>query len=348
MTPRPSVSAGHGMLATMPATPPQPSPLGAITLVTGAAEFLAERAVSRVLATVNSEAPDADVTDISGSTIASGQLAALTSPSLFATVRALVVRDLQDLPDDAQADLLAYAENPSPDVACVLVHPGGNKGKRVLDGLRKQPGVHEIKCAAPKPWELGKWVASEVREHGGSIEDDAAGFLVAAIGNDMRALAAACDQLVTAIAPAAGLRGRITLELVRKYFDGRAEVKSFDIADAAIEGRLGDALEQLRWAIGNHVASVLVIGAFASGLRALVRLQSAPRGLREGDLAREIGAPPFRVRALRSQLRSWEPSGLAHALTAVAQADLDVKGGAGDAEHALEQMVLAVYRARGR
>lgn len=324
------------------------SPFGAVTLVTGSAEFLSERAVARLVAVASAEAPDADVSDVPAASIAAGELASLTSPSLFSSARILVVRDLSELADDVHKDLLAYAGAPSPDVVCVLVHPGGNKGKGLLDKLRKLDGVHEVKTASPKPWELGGWVAAEVREHGGAITDDAASFLVAAVGNDLRALAAACDQLVTAIAPAAGGKSRITIELVRQYFDGRAEVKSFDIADAAIEGKLGVALEQLRWAIGNHVAPVLITSAFASGLRSLAKLQSAPRGLRDTDLAREIGAPAFRIRSLRSQLRSWEPTGLANALSAVAEADLDVKGGAGDPEYALEHMVLSVYRSRAR
>lgn len=322
------------------------SPFGILTLVTGSAEFLSERAVSRVLGLARDESPDADVTDVSASQIAAGELASLTSPSLFSAARTLVLRDLPDLADDAQSDLLAYAGAPSPDVACVAVHPGGNKGKGLLDKLRKLKSVHEIKSAPPKPWEMSGWVSSEVRERGGSISDDAASFLVAAVGSDLRGLAAACDQLVTAIVPAAGGRSRIEIDLVRHYFDGRAEVKSFDIADAAIEGRLGVALEQLRWAHGNQVPAVLITSAFASGLRSLAKLQAAPRGLRDADVAREIGVPPFRVRSLRAQLRAWEPGGLAAALSAVAQADLDVKGGAGDPDYALEHMVLAVYRAR--
>ncbi|UYM05758.1 DNA polymerase III subunit delta [Solicola gregarius] len=332
----------------MATKPSSTSPFGVVTLVSGQAEFLSERTVARLLGIAGAEAPEADVSDVSAASIAAGELAALTSPSLFSSVRTLVVRDLSELADEAHKDLLAYAGAPSPDVACVLVHPGGNKGKGLLDKLRKLDAVSEVKTVSPKPWELGGWVVSEVREHGGAITDDAASFLVAAVGNDLRALAAACDQLVSAIAPAQGGKPRITIELVRQYFDGRAEVKSFDIADAAIEGRLGVALEQLRWAIGNHVAPVLITSAFASGLRSLAKLQSAPRGLRDTDLAREIGAPAFRVRSLRAQLRSWESAGLASALSSVAVADLDVKGGAGDPEYALEHMVLSVYRARSR
>jgi DNA polymerase-3 subunit delta len=180
-----------------------------------------------------------------------------------------------------------------------------------------------------------------VRHRRGSITDDAAGFLVEAVGTDLRSLAAAVEQLVGDFAPE-----RITTELVRRYYDGRAEVKSFDIADAAIEGRVAAALERLRWALAGGVPAVFVISACASGLRSLARLQAAPRGLREADLAREVGAPPFRLKVLRTQLRGWDAAGLARAIRVVAQADLDVKGGVGDPDHALERMVLAVARGR--
>ncbi len=322
-------------------TPSAPA-LGRVTLACGPAEFLAERAISRVLSQVRAADPDADVAQVMGSEMVPGALAELTSPSLFSRVRALVLRDLQDVPADVHDDLAAYAESPSEDVALALVHPGGQKGKRLLDRLGTLDAVQVLACDKPAARDLPRFVATEVGHHRAAITPDAAQFLIEAVGPDLRSLAAAADQLASDFSSM-----RITTELVRRYFDGKAEVKSFDIADAAIAGRLAWALEQLRWALGNGVPAVFVISAFAAGLRSLARLQNAPRGLREADLAKEVGAPAFRLRTLRAQLRLWEPAGLARAICAVAQADLEVKGGAGDAGHALERMVLTVARSRG-
>ena len=135
---------------------------------------------------------------------------------------------------------------------------------------------------------------------------------------------------------------------MRQYFGGRAEVKSFAIADAAIYGRTATALEELRWALDNGTAPILVTSAFAAGLRGLARFMGAPRGLREADLAREAGVPPWKIRVLREQARGWDELGLARAITAVARADADVKGAAGDAAYSLERMVLTVTGAHGR
>jgi DNA polymerase III subunit delta len=94
------------------------------------------------------------------------------------------------------------------------------------------------------------------------------------------------------------------------------------------------------------VAPVLVTSALASGLRGLGKLVTASGGLREADLAREVGVPPWKLKSMRSQARGWDQGGLATALKAVAVADAEVKGAADDAAFALERVVLTVARAR--
>lgn len=314
-----------------------------VRLIIGPAEFLAERAVTEAFQAAAALDPDFDRTEIGAADLTPGALVELTSPSLFARTRAVVIRQLPELDDKLHDELVSYAETPAADVVMALVHPGSTKGKRLVDRLRKLRTVEEVRCDEPKPWELTRFVGAETRRHGGRIDSDAAEFLQAAVGHDLRALSAATHQLVSDFAPK-----RIGIDIVRRYYAGRSEVRSFDIANAAIDGRVAEAMEQLRWALSHRVAPVLITSAFASGLRSLARLQGAPHGLRDGDLAREVGVPTFRLKNLRSQLRSWSAGGLAQAIQAVAAADVSVKGGAGDPDHALERMVLAVAYSRHR
>jgi DNA polymerase III subunit delta len=315
--------------------------LGAVTLVTGSEELLAERAVAETLAAVEAVAADSDVAETTASEMGAAELAELTSPSLFAAVRAVVVRELQDASDVATAALLDYAALPADDVALVLVHSGGQKAKVLLERLRKHSSVVEIRCEAPKLWQLPRFVADEVRRMGGRIDADSATALVDAVGTDLRALVAAAAQLVADCGDEA-----ISSAAVARYFGGRAEVKGFSVADAALDGKTAEALEQLRWAMRNGVAPVLVTSAFASGLRAVARYSFAPRGLRDVDLSRDVGVPPWKLRTIRSQAHGWTPDGLGRAIRAVAEADAEVKGGSGDAAYALERMVLRVSEAR--
>jgi DNA polymerase-3 subunit delta len=255
----------------------------------------------------------------------------------------VVVQRLEDLPEDTHDGLVQYAGSPADEVGLILVHSGGQKGSGLLNKLRKAPAVTEVKSASLKPSEFSRFVSAEVRRHGGRITDDGANLLVQAIGQDLRALAGAAHQLANDFPDQP-----LTESIVRTYFGGRAEVKSFAIADAALLGRTSAALEELRWALDNGTAPVLVTSAFATGLRGLAKVKSARRGLRDGDLAREAGVPPWKLRVLRDQARCWDERGLAQAITAVAQADADVKGAASDAAYSLERMVLRVTSACSR
>ena len=64
--------------------------------------------------------------------------------------------------------------------------------------------------------------------------------------------------------------------------------------------------------------------------------------MRDNDLAREVGVPPWKLRTLREQARGWSPAGLAAAIRAIARADADVKGAASDSSYTLERLVLTI------
>lgn len=317
--------------------------LGRVTVVTGPEELLNQRAVSVALAAVRRAEPECEVSETNADSLTMAALGDLAAPSLFSSIRCVVVRGLENLPEESHPGLVAYATDPAPEVGLVLVHGGGQKGSGLLTKLRKLTGsVTEVKSVSLKPSEVARFVSGEVRGHGGRIDDEATHVLVQAVGTDLRALAGAAEQLTSDFPDTV-----LSEEVVKRYFGGRAEVKSFAIADAALYGRTAVALTELRWAIESGTPAVLVTSAFAGGLRGLARFSSAPRGLRENDLAREAGVPPWKLRVIREQARGWDDRGLADAITAVAQGDADVKGASSDADYALERMVLAVTAARG-
>jgi DNA polymerase-3 subunit delta len=311
--------------------------LGRVTLVTGKEEFLNERTVAQVKDAVLGHDAEAEVSDTDAAGLGSGALGELGAPSLFSSVRCVVVRALENLPEESVDGLLAYAAAPADDVALVLVHGGGPKGSGVLTKLRKLTAVSESKSEELRPSEIPGFVSSEVKRQGATIEPEAAAALVQAVGQDLRSLAAAADQLAHDF-PSQPL----TLDLVKRYFGGRAEAKSFAVADAAFAGRREAALEELRWALDAGTAPVLVTSAFAGNARGLARFRGAPRGLRDADLAREVGVPPWKLRTIRGQARDWTDQGLSRAIRAVAQADADIKGAASDASYTLERLVLTV------
>jgi DNA polymerase-3 subunit delta len=315
--------------------------LGRITLVTGPEEFLGERAVARVRAAVRAHDPEAELSETSADSLTMATLGELAAPSLFSSTRCVVVRKLEELPEESIAGLLDYAAAPAEDVALVLVHGGGQKGSGLLTRLRKLAAVTEMKSQPLTGRDFPQFVADELRGHQVRIDADAAEFLVQAVGQDLRGLSAAASQLANDFAGEP-----ITTEMVKRYFGGRAEAKSFAVADHALNGRAAQALEELRWALERGTAPVLVTSALAGNLRSLARFKGAPRGMRNTDLMREVGVPAWKLDQLRRQSHGWDDDGLGRAIRVVARADADVKGQASDPSYALEKLVLDVVRSR--
>src|SRR5690349_17945394 len=166
---------------------PQPQDvLGRLTLVSGPEEFLGERAIAGVRSAVRRHDPEAEFSETMAASLTMAELGDLASPSLFSTTRCIVVRGLEDLPEESAPGLLDYAASTAEDVALVLAHGGGPKGSGLLGKLRKLGTVTELKSAAPTAREYPSFVAEELRAKKARIEPDAAEFLVQAVGQDLR------------------------------------------------------------------------------------------------------------------------------------------------------------------
>ncbi|MEU7897533.1 DNA polymerase III subunit delta [Nonomuraea sp. NPDC049152] len=308
-----------------------------VTLVVGDEELLAERAVGVVVAAAKAQEAGAEVHDLVGGKVEPGELTRLTSPSLFGDRSVVVIRSAQDLSKETIAEVLGYAKNPADDTVLVLVHPGGVKGKALVDGIRKTKADVVTVSKITKPAERLDFVKGEIKRAGRTITGEAAQALLDAVGNDLRELAAACSQLAFDTEAKS-----IDLNAVARYHKGRAEVSGFTVADSAVEGRLADALEQVRWALGTGVAPVLLVSALARSLRSLAKVGGAGRNVQPAQL----GMAPWQVNNAKRQLRGWGPEGLSAALMAVANADEQVKGGGADPAYALEHAIQTIVASR--
>jgi len=327
------------------AAPAQAQAPAAVTLVVGEEEFLADRAVREVVAAARAASAAAgddggDVHDVEASALTPGELTTFTSPSLFGGGSIVIVRNAQNAAKDVAAELARYAASPAPDAVVVITHAGGAKGKTLVTDLTKA-GAKAIE--APKltrPSERAEFVRGEFRRVGRQADEGAVRALLDAVGGDLRELASAASQL------ASDTEGRISATVVATYYRGRAEATGFSVADHAVEGRLNEALEQLRWALATGVSPVLINSALAQGVRLLGRVGAAGRGVNAAALAAEVGAPPWKIDRVRQQLRGWQPDGVARALQAVAESDAQVKGDSVSAEYALERAVRRIVDCR--
>lgn len=269
------MSVPRAMLYGMARKTANDDPLAPVTLAVGQEDLLLDRAVQEVVAAARAADADTDVRDLTSDQLQPGTLAELTSPSLFAERKVVVVRNAQDLSADTVKDVKGYLGAPAEEITLVLLHAGGVKGKALLDAARKA-GAREVACPKmTKPADRLAFVRGEFRATGRSATPEACQALVDSIGSDLRELASAVSQLV------ADIEGTIDEAVVGRYYTGRAEASSFTVADRAVEGRAAEALEALRWSLSTGVAPVLITSALAQGVRAIGKLSSA-RGGRAG------------------------------------------------------------------
>ena len=326
-----------------------------ITIAYGNEPILVDRAVSAAVAAVRRIDPTVQRTTIAASAPEAGAaIAEAATPTLFGDATVVVVTGVDAASEEADAAIRAFADDAPEHAWLVVSHPGGVKGKNLLDHLRKA-GAEQVDCAAVRRGrDTLDFLNREFSARKRAIAPEALQVLYDAIGQDLRLLTAAVSQLIADVEA-----NPIQADDVREYFAGVADVSSFSIADAVWDRRAVDALRSLRYAMhASDQIAIPTVAALATGQRSVVRVAAMGPGASEQAVAKEAGVPPWKVKALRHQWSAWsgDQRRLAAAAVALADADGALKGGvlegsALDAEQkrlALERLVVMTGTRRAR
>ncbi len=310
-----------------------------IYLLLGSESALADRALGKLLAELKAER--AEITTLFAGEVSVGEISDALSPSLFSERRALILRDLQDLAEEAKNEITRYLDATDPTLTLILIHKGGVKGKALLDQIKK--AKPEIIACEPlkKESEKEDFVRNLFLDLGRKVSPAAVSALVNATGTDLRELSAAVSQLASD-SPA----GLIEESHVNKYHQGKVETTGFDVADKVMEGNLPESLITLRHAITTGTDPVMITSAIASSLRGIAKVSGINRGQKSFELAGELGMAPWQIDKARRQLNGWNANTLTVAVAAIAKCDAQVKGGASDPIYALEQALTRICAAR--
>jgi len=309
-------------------------------LVLGSEAALADRALAKLSEQLKEE--KYEVTNLFSADVIVGDIADALAPSLFSERRALIIRDLQDLPEESRDEVTRYLDSPDASTTVIFVHKGGVKGKALLDAIKKvKPEI--IACEPiKKEAEKEEFVRNLFLDLKRKATPGAVAALVGALGNDLRELQSAVSQ-IAADAPA----GAIDELIIDKFHQGRVETTGFDVADATLDGNLSGALIALRSAIETGTDPVMITSAIASSLRSLAKVSGVNRGAKSFELAGQLGMAPWQIDKARRQLNRWSPAQIADAVGAIAQADAEVKGAASDPIYALEKALTRIATSQG-
>ena len=310
-----------------------------IFLLLGSESALADRALAKITAELKVE--NAEITTLFAGDVSVGEISDALSPSLFSERRALILRDLQDLIEDAKIEITRYLEQTDPTLTLVLVHKGRVKGKALLDQIKKvKPEL--ISCdPLKKESEKEEFVKNLFLDLGRKASPAAISALVNATGTDLRELSASVSQLA-ADSPA----GVIDESHVNKYHQGKIETTGFDVADKVMDGNFAESLLTLRHALTTGTDPVMITSAIASSLRGIAKVSGTNRAQKSFELAGELGMAPWQIDKARRQLNGWNANTLTAAVEAIAKCDAQVKGGSSDPIYALEQALSRICAAR--
>ena len=309
-------------------------------LLLGSEGALADRALAQLNAELKEE--KCEITTIAAPDAILGDISDALAPSLFSERRALIIKDLQDLPEESRDEITRYLDAPDDLTTLIFVHKGGVKGKALLDVIKKaKPEI--ISCEPlKKEAEKEDFVKSLFLDSGRKATPGAIAALVGALGSDMRELQAAVSQIC--LDAQAGKA--IDEAIIDKFHQGRIETTGFDVADATLDGNLPGALVALRSALETGTDPVMITSAIASNLRSLAKVSGVNRGVKSFEVAGELGMAPWQIDKARRQLTGWSPRSIAKAVQAIALADAQVKGASSDPIFALEKALATITQVR--
>lgn len=301
-----------------------------IVFVSGPEEYLAGRAIRSIRENLRNRDSALEVHEINAADYTGGTLLNLTSPSLFAEPRLVLIRGVEKCSDELIIDGLEYLANPTEDATVIFRHNGSSvRGKKLVEAIRESEISAEVACAEIKKdserqaFVLGEFAAAERKITVGAVR-----ALLDAFADDLAELAAACSQLLVDSAES------LTEEIVDRYHGGRVETNAFKVADAALAGKSGEAIALLRHALATGADPVPLVAAISMKIRQMAKIY----GNRAASAA-SLGMAPWQIDRARKDLAGWSDDGLAETIKALASADAAAKGAERDPIYSLEKLI---------
>ena len=246
---------------------------------------------------------------------------ALATMTFAAGTRYLLAEPVEAWKADDIAVLEPSLAAMPPDTVLVLIARGKAPAKLVK--AVEKGGGEAREYGAPKPWELPKWVIERAREEGLAIDIETAKQLTQKVGSRQQQLQREVEKLRIAVHPA----GHATPADVEELAAGEAATQVYALADALVAADLPAALslaEQLRATDRPGALSYRLVSRLRDVHRAAALLEA---GVPEQKVASAMKAPPWVAKRTLAQARKADREALERALEAMADFEVDSRGG---------------------
>ncbi|MDD7384210.1 MAG: DNA polymerase III subunit delta [Actinomycetaceae bacterium] len=311
-------------------------PTQPVVVLDSAEPILADLAVERLVTQATHDHPGASVHRVDADQLAPGALMTIVGPSLFAEPRIVIVTKGENITDAGIDEGIAYLGAPEPDVVVVFVHSTkSQRGKKLWDAAARAGFARVALPSLAKVSAKEDFIRYLVSESGKRISAAAVHALIDAQGSDIQELYGAVRQLI------ADIGGDIDVADVDRYYGGRSVVGSFAIADAALSGRIGDAIAHTRSAMATGTKALAIVGACTAKVRQMLQVRAQDQ---RPDFS--LSLPAWQARDARSRLSGLSESGLAKIVEALAAAEDALKDSSADDAYIVEHLLMVMASAR--
>jgi len=273
-------------------------------------------------------------------------LDALATVSLFGAGRRMaIVEDADTFVTQYRSDLEDYVARPLRDAVLVLEVKSWPSNTKLAKAVAAS-GL-AIDCEAPNERQIKTWLIARAKAvHGMRLDAAAADELLELVPPEIGILVQELNEL----ALVAGDRREIDAALVHANVGGWRARTTWDMIDAAADGRAADALAQLDRVIasGERPQGILPqiapsLRRFASATSLIEAAEADRRRLPVRDALSQAGVPPFKLTDAERQLKQIGRSRAKQLTRWLLAADLATKGHNSSDERArieLERLIV--------
>lgn len=259
--------------------------------------------------------------DASDSAVTSVHIAdALHTPPMFSDRRVVLVRNAHDMSADMMSKF-AQSLDTMADTTDVVITLTGRQPKALTD-VCKKVGARLIGATVSSgAKDRLLWVESHLVEAGIAYTPDAARLIAMWFGNDQARLGGLIQTLRSTYDPGTKL-SRADIEV---FLGEAGSIAPWDLTDAIDAGDVNKALVMLhRILIDSHPLQILAL--LANRYANMMKLDG--RGVHTAaDAIAILGGKEFTARKVLEQYQRLGGSGVAQAISLIAGADVDMRGG---------------------
>jgi DNA polymerase III subunit delta len=284
------------------------------------------------------------VEQLSGEAGAPAEVALALSAMTFAIGQRVIIVDGVERWKQAEVEqhLLPAMRELPPDTTIALFarEEGRAKAPAAVHEAVKAAGGQIVQQGTVKPWELPRWAREQAARLGLELDQAAAKALVAQVGERQQRILRELEKLALELedsagaAPASGADAaakpiRLGAQQIEQRAAHSAERRAYALADALVAGDPREAmLTYLRLRLqGERLAGLVYLMAarLREALAVALRLQA---GESAAEVKRSLRMPSRAAERFVADIARSDPERLRAALRALAELELDTRGGA--------------------